>query len=63
MKTSNIMRGYAGLQAFFPSTSKNVQEAQPTSPVKVSVTAAPADADRPHLLAKRSVRWARRSCH
>lgn len=63
MKNINILRGYTGLQAFFPSVSKNVQEVQPINKATVSVTSELTDADRPHVLSKRSARWARRSAH
>ena len=60
MKNINILRGYTGLQAFFPSVSKNVQEVQPINKATVSVTSELTDVDRPHVLSKR---WARRSAH
>lgn len=63
MKNINILRGYTGLQAFFPSVSKNVQEVQPINRTTVSVTSELTDADRPHVLTKRSARWARRTAH
>nr|WP_070959076.1 hypothetical protein [Hyphomonas sp. Mor2] len=63
MKNINILRGYTGLHAFFPSVSKNVQEVQPVNKATVSVTRDLSVADRPNLLSKRSARWARRSSH
>jgi hypothetical protein len=63
MKNINILRGYTGLQAFFPSVSKNVQEVQPINRTTVSVTSELTDVDRPHVLTKRSARWARRTAH
>ncbi len=63
MKNINILRGYTGLQAFFPSVSKNVQEVQPIHKATVSVTSDLTDVDRPHVLSKRSARWTRRSAH
>lgn len=63
MKNINILRSYTGLQAFFPSVSKNVQEVQSVNKATVSVTADVTAADRPHVLIKRSARWARRDAH
>lgn len=63
MKNNSILRGHTGLQAFIPSVSKNVQETQPTNRATVSVTSDVTDVDRPHVLTKRSARWARRSAH
>lgn len=63
MKTINFLRAQTGLQAFFPSVSKNVQDVQPVNRNAISVTAAMTDTDRPHLLSKRSARWVRRSAH
>ena len=63
MKNINIVRGYTGLQAFFPAVSKNVQEVQPVNKATVSVTADVTATDRPHVLTKRSARWARRDAH
>jgi len=63
MKNMNILRGYTGLQAFFPAVSKNVQEVQPVNTATVSVSKDLSAADRPHVLSKRSARWARRSAH
>ncbi len=63
MKTINFLRGQTGLQAFFPTVTKNVQEVHPVNKTTVSVTSEPTVADRPHLLTKRSARWARRSAH
>ena len=61
MKPLSHLRTHAGLQAFFPTTSKNVQEVLPTNPV----TVAPADREddalyRPRVLSQRSARAARR---
>ena len=63
MKNINILRGYTGLHAFFPSVGNNVQEVQPVVKTTVSVTADPTAVDRPHVLDKRSARWARRNAH
>ena len=63
MKNTNILRGYTGLHAFFPSVSKNVQEVEPINTTTVAVTSDLTAADRPHLLTKRSARWARRTAH
>ena len=63
MKTLNIFRGHTGLSAIFSSESKNVQEVQPVNKTTVSVTAELSAADRPHVLTKRSARWARRTAH
>jgi hypothetical protein len=63
MKSINILRGYTGLHAFFPSVTKNVQEVQPVNKTTISVTSDMTDADRPHVLTKRSARWARRTAH
>lgn len=63
MKTINFLRGQTGLQAFFPTVSKNVQEVQPVHKAMISVTSEMTNADRPNLLSKRSARWARRSTH
>ena len=63
MKNINILRGYTGLHAFFPSIAKNVQEVQPVNKTTISVTADVSDVDRPHVLSKRSARWARRTAH
>ena len=64
MKPLSHLRTHAGLQAFFPKISKNVQEVQPTN----SVTVASTDTDdsetyRPRLLSQRSARAARRQAH
>jgi len=63
MKNSMIMRGYAGLQAFFPTTSVNVQEIEPTHKVTVAVSDAAIEAGRPRVLTQRTARWARRLAH
>ncbi|MEM7328848.1 MAG: hypothetical protein AAF437_08930 [Pseudomonadota bacterium] len=63
MKTLNIMRGYTGLQAFFPTTSDNVQEIAPTSKVSISKSDASIEASRPRVLAQRAARHARRFAH
>lgn len=63
MKTINFLRGQTGLQAFFPTVSKNVQEVQPVHKATISVTSEMTNADRPNLLSKRSARWVRRSAH
>lgn len=60
MKTLNIMRGYTGLQAFFPTASNNVQEVTPVSNVSISASDASIDAYRPRVLEQRSARHARR---
>jgi hypothetical protein len=60
MKTLNIMRGYAGLQAFFPTTSNNVQEVTPVSKVSISTSDASIEVYRPRVLEQRSARHARR---
>ncbi|MEL7109313.1 MAG: hypothetical protein AAGL99_08595 [Pseudomonadota bacterium] len=63
MKNISIMRGYAGLQAFLPSTSKNVQEIAPTNKVLVAGDAKEIVADRPRVLTQRNARSARRAAH
>lgn len=63
MKNISIMRGYAGLQAFFPSTSKNVQEIVPTNKVLVAGDTSEIVADRPRVLTQRNARNARRAAH
>ena len=63
MKNTSIMRGYAGLQAFLPSTSKNVQEITPTNKVLVAGDASEIIADRPRVLTQRNARNARRAAH
>ena len=63
MKTLNIMRGYTGLQAFFPSTYNNVQEVSPVSKVSISANDASVEAYRPRVLEQRSARHARRFAH
>ncbi len=63
MKTLNIMRGYTGLQAFFPTVSDNVQEVAPISKVSISANDAPVEAYRPRVLTQRAARQARRFAH
>lgn len=63
MKTINIMRGYTGLQAFFPSLSNNVQEAMPMSKVSIASSDAGTEAYRPRVLSQRNARAARRVSH
>ncbi|MHA7900190.1 MAG: hypothetical protein ACX94B_10020 [Henriciella sp.] len=63
MKTINIMRGYAGLQAFFPSLSENVQEVAPMNKVSISANTETLDAARPRLLAQRNARLTHRQAH
>lgn len=63
MKNSMIMRGYTGLQAFFPTTSDNVQEVAPTNKVSIAVSDASVEAERPRVLTQRSARWTRRLAH
>lgn len=63
MKTINIMRGYTGLQAFFPSVYGNVQETAPISQVSVATNDATEEAYRPRLLSLRNARNARRQSH
>ena len=63
MKTLNIMRGYAGLQALLPSVGRNVQEVTPVNGVTIAISKDDADAYRPRLLAQRNVRHARRAAH
>ena len=63
MKTINIMRGYTGLQAFFPSVSGNVQEAAPINQVSVATGDTVEAAYRPRLLSQRNARNARRQSH
>lgn len=63
MKTLNIMRGYTGLQAFFPTTSDNVQEVTPVSKISISGSDASIVADRPRILTQRTARHARRFAH
>lgn len=63
MKTINLFRGHTGPHAVFPAVSKNLQDAQPVNKSTVSVTADLTVADRPHVLTKRSARWARRTAH
>ncbi len=63
MKTLNIMRGYTGLQAFFPTASNNVQEVSPVNKVAISVSDDSAEAYRPRVLTQRAARNARRIAH
>ncbi|GAB5454889.1 MAG: hypothetical protein Hens2KO_11180 [Henriciella sp.] len=63
MKTNSILRGYAGLQAFFPSISRNVQEFTPHNGITVSVSEDDLAASKPRILAQRSARHARRLSH
>ena len=63
MKSNSIMRGYTGLQAFFPTVGRNVQEIEPVSPVAVAGSAIDVEADTPRLLTKRNARWTRRIAH
>ncbi len=63
MKTNSILRGYAGLQAFLPSVSRNVQEITPQNGITVSVSEEDLVASRPRLLALRAARHARRLSH
>lgn len=63
MKTLNIMRGYTGLQAFFPTTSNNVQEVTPLSKVSISASDSSVEAYRPRVLEQRSARHTRRFAH
>ncbi|MEO1554622.1 MAG: hypothetical protein AAFR82_11890 [Pseudomonadota bacterium] len=63
MKTLNIMRGYTGLQAFFPMTSDNVQEITPTNKITISNGDASIEASRPRVLTQRNARHARRIAH
>ena len=59
MKTINIMRGYSGLQAFFPSVSANVQEAAPRTQVSVARSDDTKESYRPRLLSQRNARVSR----
>ena len=61
MKNISIMRGYAGLQAFLPSTSKNVQEIVPTIKVLVADEASEINSGRLRILTQRNARTARRA--
>ncbi|MEL6726961.1 MAG: hypothetical protein AAFP81_13160 [Pseudomonadota bacterium] len=63
MKTINIMRGYTGLQAFFPSVSGNVQEAAPRTQVSIAASNDKNESYRPRLLSQRNARNARRLSH
>ena len=64
MKPLSHLRTHAGLQAFFPTTSKNVQEVEHTNPVTVVSTDTDGDAAyRPRLLSLRFARAARRQAH
>ncbi|MEL6694045.1 MAG: hypothetical protein AAFQ12_13590 [Pseudomonadota bacterium] len=63
MKTNNIQRGFAGLQAFVPSVSRNVQEITPQNGITVSVSEEDLVASKPRLLAQRTARHARRLSH
>ncbi len=63
MKSLNIMRGYTGLQAFFPATSNNVQEVSPVSNVSISASDASIQTYRPRVLEQRAARHARRFAH
>lgn len=63
MKTINIMRGYTGLQAFFPRVSSNVQEVTTMNPVSLASGDDAGEAYKPRLLTQRSVRQARRFAH
>jgi len=63
MKTLNIMRGYTGLQAIFPTTSENVQEVTPVSKVSISAGDSSDEAYRPRVLVQRAARHARRFAH
>ncbi len=63
MKTINFFRAHTGPHGGFPAVSKNHQDAQPVNKTAISVTADLSVADRPHVLTKRSARWARRTAH
>ncbi len=63
MKTLNIIRGYTGLQAFFPATSNNVQEVTPVSKISISASDPSIEAYRPRVLIQRAARQARRFAH
>jgi hypothetical protein len=63
MKSVNILRGYSGLQAFFPVVKENVQEAAPTLQVRPAVASADAPTYRPRVLSQRAARTARRAAH
>ena len=64
MKPLTHLRTHSGLQAFFPTISKNVQEVDPAHPVTVAVALPNAPSvDRPRLLSKRMARATRRQAH
>ena len=63
MKNLNIMRGYTGLQAFFPTTSSNVQEIEPTNTVSIAKRDDSVESARPRVLTQRNARRARRFAH
>lgn len=63
MKTVNILRGYSGLQAFFPVVKENVQETTPTLQVRPATGSDDALTYRPRVLSQRSARTARRAAH
>ncbi|NQY13182.1 MAG: hypothetical protein HRT81_04880 [Henriciella sp.] len=63
MKNLNVMRGYTGLQAFFPTTSNNVQEIEPTNTVSVVKSDDTIESARPRVLTQRNARRARRFAH
>lgn len=63
MKSVNILRGYSGLQAFFPAVQNNVQEAAPTSQVRPASIANDDAIYRPRVLSQRFARNARRAAH
>ena len=63
MKSVNILRGYAGLQAFFPAVQNNVQESAPTNQVRPASIKEDDAAYRPRVLSQRAARSARRAAH
>ena len=63
MKNLNIMRGYTGLQAFFPTTSRNVQEIEPTNLVSIAKSKDSVESVRLRVLTQRNARRARRFAH
>ena len=63
MKTISNLRPHVDQAVSFATPANNLQEVQPVNKTTVSVTSDVVAADRPHLLAKRSARWARRTAH
>lgn len=63
MKSVNILRGYSGLQAFFPAVQDNVQESAPTNRVRPATSSEDLAVYRPRVLSQRAARSARRAAH